>query len=127
MRDSEAERGARARAPPIRLIAKGEGGEPDYPTPWAFSARTSFLSTPDETRRGLVEAGFEVVQVHSTLDKALEFGVRSRAMVERGEKPPHRAVMLIHGEIAKEAMGNTSRALSDGKIVPIEVLSRKRP
>lgn len=108
-------------------LAKGEGGDLDYPTPWALSARTSFLSTPEETRRGLVEAGFEVVQVHSTLDKALEFGARSRAMVERGEKPPHRAVMLIHGEIAKQAMGNTSRGLSDGKIVPIEVLSRKRP
>ena len=108
-------------------LAKGEGGEPDYPTPWALSARTSFLSTPEETRRGLAEAGFEVVQVHSTLDKALEFGARSRAMVDRGEKPPHRAVMLIHGEIAKQAMGNTSRGLSDGKIVPIEVLSRKRP
>jgi SAM-dependent methyltransferase len=108
-------------------LAKGEGGDLDYPTPWALSADTSFLSTPEETQRGLQEAGFDVVRVHSTLDKALEFGVQSRAMVERGEKPPHRAVMLIHGEIAKQAMGNTSRGLSDGKIVPIEVLSRKRP
>jgi len=108
-------------------LAKGEGGNLDYPTPWALDARTSFLSTPEETRRGLLDAGFDVVQLHSTLDKALEFGTRSRALVERGEKPPHRAVMLIHGEIAKQAMGNTSRGLSEGKIVPIEVVSRKRP
>ena len=108
-------------------LAKGEGGDLDYPTPWALSARTSFLSTQEETRRGLLEAGFDVIQLHSTLDKALEFGARSRAMVERGEKPPHRAVMLMHGELAKQAMGNTSRGLSEGKIVPIEVLSRKRP
>ena len=107
-------------------LAKGEGGDLDYPTPWALSARTSFLSTQDETRRGLLEAGFDVIRTHSTLDKALEFGARSRAMVERGEKPPHRAVMLMHGELAKQAMANTSRGLSDGKIVPIEVLSRKR-
>ena len=108
-------------------VAKGEGGDLDYPTPWARSARTSFLSTPEETRGGLLEAGFDVIRVHSTLDKALAFGTRSRAAVERGEKPPHRAVMLIHGEIATQAMGNTSRGLSEGKIVPIEVLSRKRP
>jgi ubiquinone/menaquinone biosynthesis C-methylase UbiE len=108
-------------------VAKGEGGDLDYPTPWAGSARTSFLSTPEETQRGLLEAGFDVVRVHSTLDKALAFGARSRAMVERGEKPPHRAVMLIHGEIATQAMRNTARGLSEGKIIPVEVLARKRP
>ena len=31
-------------------IAKGPDGDPDYPTPWAASASTSFLSTPEETR-----------------------------------------------------------------------------
>jgi hypothetical protein len=48
-------------------------------------------------------------------------------MVERGEKPPHRAVTLIHGEIATQAMANSARGLSEGRIVPIEVLGRKRP
>ena len=107
-------------------VAKGEVGDLDYPTPWAQSARTSFLSTPDETRLGLMETGFDVILARSTLDKAIAFGSRSRAMVERGEKPPHRAVMLIHGETAKQAMANTSHGLLDGKIVPIEVLGRKR-
>jgi ubiquinone/menaquinone biosynthesis C-methylase UbiE len=108
-------------------IAKGEGADLDYPTPWASSVRTSFLSTPEETRRVLVEAGFDVVRLRSTLEEARAFGARARAMVERGEQPPHRAVMLIHGEIATQAMANTSRGLSEGRIVPIEVLGRKRP
>lgn len=107
-------------------IARGDGPEVDYPTPWAASAQTSFLSTPEETRRGLAEAGFEVLRLHSTLEQALAFGARSRAMAERGEKPPYRAVMLIHGEAAKQAMANTSRGFSEGRITPIEVLSRKR-
>jgi ubiquinone/menaquinone biosynthesis C-methylase UbiE len=107
-------------------IAKGAGRDPDYPTPWAKGAHTSFLSTPEETRSGLVEAGFDVVQLHSTLELALAFGARSRAMVERGEKPPHRAVQLIHGELATQAMANTARGLSESRIVPIEVLARKR-
>jgi hypothetical protein len=47
-------------------------------------------------------------------------------MVERGEKPPHRAVQLIHGDIAKDAMANTSRALAEQRIIPIEILGRKR-
>jgi ubiquinone/menaquinone biosynthesis C-methylase UbiE len=107
-------------------VAKGEGGNLDYPTPWAASACTSFLSTPEETRRGLLGAGFDVIRLRSTLEEARAFSVRSRAMVERGEKPPHRAVMLIHGEIASQAMANTSRGLSEGRIIPIEVLARKR-
>jgi ubiquinone/menaquinone biosynthesis C-methylase UbiE len=106
-------------------IARGEAGEPDYPTPWAASARTSFLATPEETRQGLARAGFEVVSLRSTAEEARAFGARSRALVERGEKPPHRSVMLIHGELAPQAMANTARALADGKIVPIEVLCRR--
>jgi SAM-dependent methyltransferase len=106
-------------------VAKGEGGELDYPTPWARSASTSFLSTPDETRRDLLEAGFDVIRLHSTLEEALAFGARSRAIVERGEKPPSRAVMLMHREIATQAMANVSRGLSGARIIPIEVLARK--
>ncbi|HEY3149766.1 MAG TPA: methyltransferase domain-containing protein, partial [Dongiaceae bacterium] len=105
-------------------VAKGEGRDPDYPTPWAGSARTSFLSTPEETRRCMLEAGFDVIRLRSTLEQARAFGARSRAMVARGEKPPHRAVMLIHGEIATQAMENTSRGLTEARIVPIEVLGR---
>lgn len=106
-------------------LAKGDGGELSYPTPWAANERASFLSTPEETRRGLLQAGFEVVRLQSTLEQARAFGARSRAMVERGEKPPHRAVMLIHGENASQAMANTSRGLLEAQIIPIEVLSRK--
>lgn len=107
-------------------VAQGAGGDVDYPTPWASSARTSFLSTPEETRQGLLDAGFDVLRLHSSLEEALAFGARSRAMVERGEKPPQRAVMLIHDEIAPDAMRNTARGLKDGRIVPIEVLARVR-
>jgi ubiquinone/menaquinone biosynthesis C-methylase UbiE len=108
-------------------VAQGEGGELDYPTPWASSARTSFLATPQETQRGLQGAGFDVIRLHSTLDEARAYGARSRAMVERGEKPPHRAVMLIHADIAARAIANTARGIHEGRIVPIEVLCRKRP
>ncbi len=65
-------------------VARGEGGEPDYPTAWADSARTSFLATPEETRHGLQAAGFEVLRFRSTLEKTRAFGDRSRAMVKRG-------------------------------------------
>lgn len=106
-------------------IAQGTGGEVDYPTPWAASAGTSFLSTPDDTRRDVLAAGFDVVHLHDTRQQAREFGARSRAAVERGEKPPHRAVMLMHGDVAAQAMKNTARGINEDRLVPIELLARK--
>lgn len=107
-------------------VAKGTGPDLEYPTPWAESVRTSFLATAEETQRGLEAAGFEVNQARDTLAQALAFSARSRALVERGEKPPHRAVQLVHGENAARAMANTGRALAEGGIVPIEILCRRR-
>jgi len=107
-------------------IAKGRGGDVDFPTPWARGAETSFLATADETRSGLADAGFEIVEMRDTREEAIAYGARARAIVERGGKPPHRAVQLIHGGIAKEAMANSAKAQADGRIVPIEILARKR-
>jgi ubiquinone/menaquinone biosynthesis C-methylase UbiE len=108
-------------------LAQGPGAPLDYPTPWAASAKSSFLSTPAETRRVLEAAGFEVLQFRDTAAEAKAFGARSRAMVERGEKPPHRAVQLIHGEIAAMAMKNSARGVAEGRIIPLEIVCRKRP
>lgn len=108
-------------------LAAGPGAPLDYPTPWAASANTSFLSTPEQTRRGLEAAGFEIVLLRETTAAAEAYGARSRAMVERGEKPPHRAVQLIHGEIASLAMKNSARGVAEARIIPLEILCRKRP
>jgi hypothetical protein len=81
-------------------VARGAAGDVAYPMPWAATATTSFLSTPDDTRRELGSAGFEVEQVKDVLQRAVDFGARSRALVERGGKPPYRANALIHGDIA---------------------------
>jgi hypothetical protein len=74
----------------------------------------------------LQRAGFEVEQVNNTLQRTLDFGARSRAIVERGGKPPYRANALIHGDIAAATVANVVRAHKNGSLVPIEVVARKR-
>jgi SAM-dependent methyltransferase len=106
--------------------ARGPGPAPDYPTPWANTAAASFLATPDETRRRLEADGFTVVSIRETTEQALAYGARSRALVERGEKPPHRAVGLIHGERAQTMAANVGRGVANSALVPIEVVCRKR-
>ena len=108
-------------------LALGDGGPIDYPTPWASRADESFLATPADTERGLAAAGFEVQQRRSTAEESKAFAVRSRGSVERGEKPPHRALMLMYDELVAAAMANNvARALAGGSIVPIEILTRRR-
>jgi SAM-dependent methyltransferase len=107
-------------------IARGENGDVFYPTPWAATAAQSFLSTIEDTRNGLHGAGFDVELVNSDLQRVLDFGARSRAMVERGEKPPYRANALFHGETGSETLANVARGYKDGSLVPIDVVARKR-
>jgi len=106
-------------------VARGHGPEPDYPTPWAADSAASFLWTPQQTREGLAAAGFEVLRLQSTRAQALAFAARSREAVARGEQPPHRAVLLVHADIAATAMTNSARALAEDRIEPIELLVKK--
>jgi len=106
-------------------IARGSGPEVDYPTPWANSARTSFLATPDETRAGLVAAGFENVRIDDKRAQSAAYGARSRALVEQGGKPLHRAIYIVHGALAGTLIANSARGIQEGRTLPIEVVCRR--
>ncbi len=107
--------------------AQGPGGAPDYPTPWARTAASSFLATEAETRANLEACGFAIESLRETTEAALAYGARSRRLVEAGGKPLHRAVSLIHGALAEDAAANSARALKEGRAVPIELLCRAVP
>ena len=106
-------------------VVQGPGGEQDYPTPWARTASSSFLATPAETLANLAASGFTIESLRETTEAALAYAARSRAVVEAGGKPPHRAVSLIHRALAGEAIANSARALRERRTVPIEIVCRK--
>ena len=106
-------------------IAQGPGGAPAYPTPWARTAEFELPGDAATDPRWPRGGGLHRLEPARDHRESLAYGARSRAMVERGEQPPHRAVMLIHGEIAKDAMANTARGLAEGCLVPIEVRCTK--
>ena len=106
-------------------VVQGPGGEPDYPTPWARTAATSFLATEAETRENLAASGFAIEHLRDTTEASFAWGARARATVETGGKPPHRAVALIHGALADEILASTGPALGERRTVPIEIVCRK--
>ena len=106
-------------------VVQGPGGEQAYPAPWARTAASSFLATADETRENVAASGFAIESVRETTEAAFAYAARSRATVEAGGKPPHRAVSLILGALAEEAIANSGRGLRDRCAVPIELICRK--
>jgi hypothetical protein len=64
--------------------------------------------------------------VKNGLQRALDFGTQSRAIVQRGDKPPCRADAVIHGDIADATLKNVARGYQDGTLIPLEVVARKR-
>jgi SAM-dependent methyltransferase len=106
-------------------LARGGGAEPEYPLPWAATPATSFLSTPEDTRRGLESTGFEVVECHDHTAKNEAYAARARATLKAGGQHPHRAIPLIHGDRARAVMTNSSRGVSEGRLIPIEIFARK--
>ena len=106
-------------------IAQGPGGQIEYPTPWARTSASSFLASPEETRAGLEASGFTISSMRDTLEENRDYGARAKEIADRGEKPPHRSVKLIHGDIAGAAMSNTAAGQKNGLILPIEIVCEK--
>jgi sarcosine/dimethylglycine N-methyltransferase len=105
-------------------LCAGGGGEWIYPVPWAETAATSFLATPDEMRADLLAAGFEIVSFHDTTAETLPATVRNRERLER-EGLPALGTHLILGERLREMQINSARNQEAGRGRTIEALVRK--
>jgi SAM-dependent methyltransferase len=94
-----------------------------FPVPWAASGETSFLTTPDETRALLEDAGFEVTQVEDRTGFALEFFEQIGSAA--GNPPSALGIHLLMGESASERLGNVVTNIRSGRIAPVEMLARR--
>ena len=106
-------------------VVQGPGGEPDYPTPWARTAASSFLASVAETRANLAASGFTIESLHESTKAAFAYAARSRESVEAGGKPLHRAISLIHPELAEAIVANAGRALRERRAVGVDIVCRK--
>jgi SAM-dependent methyltransferase len=107
-------------------LALGPAGvEPDYPTPWAETAASSFLMTQPDTEAGLKAAGFTISRSDIMTPQAKAYGVKLKEIADRGGKSPSRAVELVHGEATAEIAPNMARAMTERRIVPIEIFCTK--
>ncbi|HXC28440.1 MAG TPA: methyltransferase domain-containing protein [Stellaceae bacterium] len=105
-------------------LCRGEDGDFRFPVPWAETAATSFLVTPDEMRRQLTDAGFEIALFHDTTAETMPATIRNRERLER-DGPGALGTHLILGERLVEMQINSARNQEAGLGRTIEALVRK--
>lgn len=101
------------------------GEEPiAYPVPWAESADTSHLTTPDEMLGLLEAAGFDVFETEDRSDFALEFFKQTLAAA--GDGPPPLGLHLFMGESAPVKFRNMLQNVEQGRIAVVQMLARRK-
>ena len=105
-------------------ILQGPGGGVVYPTPWANDRSTSFLATPEEMRRLLATAGFQIESWRDTTDAARVFFETALARsAERG--PPPLGLHLLLPDFRPRAE-NMLQNLAGDRLAVVEIICRKR-
>ena len=101
-------------------------GDIVYPVPWAETAETSYVASPEETREFLQGAGFEVLEIENRRDFALQFFHQRLAGVDGGGTPPL-GLHLVMGETWREKFKNTLANTEAGRIAPVQMIARRTP
>jgi len=104
------------------VMIAGESDLP-YPMPWAQTAETSFVETPDIYRRLLGAAGFTIEREENRRAFVLDLAREMRAKIERDGLPALNQHVLLGSE-AKVRLGNVMATLEKGTIAPIEMIAR---
>lgn len=106
------------------LCAGPNRGALVFPVPWAETAATSFLATPDEMHADLAAAGFEIASFRDTSADTLPATRRNRERLER-DGPPALGTHLIMGERLVQMQINSARNAEEGRVATVEALVRK--
>jgi SAM-dependent methyltransferase len=105
-------------------VLQGPGGAIRFPVPWARDPSISHLVTPEELRRLLTSAGFEIASWRDTTAAGREwFAELARRLRESGP-PPLGFSLLLGPEFAAMAE-NQRRNLEEGRIALVEAVCRR--
>lgn len=99
-------------------------GEFAYPVPWASTADSSFLASPDEVAAALEAVGFAVEVTSDRTSSAKEFFDRLRSQAASG--PPPLGLHLLMGPETPTKVANMIKNVEAGLCGPWEVIARKR-
>ena len=107
-------------------IMRTQPGELAYPVPWAASASGSALSSPEDYKASLEQAGFTIVAERDRRQFAVEFFARLKARAQGGDGPPPLGIHILMGETAPLKVRNMIDNIARELIAPVELIAEKR-
>lgn len=106
-------------------ILQGEGGEVLFPVPWASQASLSHLARPEEMKRLLEGAGFEVRHWRDTSAAGLAWFQAGLERARKGQRPLL-GLHLVMGPAAPQLLENMVHNLGERRIVICEIACRRK-
>lgn len=97
-----------------------------YPAPWAASAKTSFLKSPEDMRKLLHDAGFSLDYEENRGAMAKAFFQKAAAGSAGSGGPPPLGVHIVLGAEAPLKIKNTMENITAGRMAPVIMIARKR-
>jgi SAM-dependent methyltransferase len=95
-----------------------------FPVPWARTAETSFLITPQELRSLLEASGFRITHWEETTAAAREWFASLARRIQQSGLPPLGFHVLLGSDFPAMAQ-NQRRNLEEGRIVLAQVVAKK--
>jgi len=105
-------------------VLAGPSGPVVFPVPWARTAESSFLATPEQLRELLERAGFTVASWSDTTDAARTWFVSLAEKIRKEGLSPLGFHVLLGPDFQAMAQ-NQRRNLEEGRIVLAQVVARK--
>ena len=99
-------------------IVAGEGGEPDFPVPWADRPEYSHLITSDRLRMAIGTSGFEIEQWHDLTGQAAAMMQTLLAL------PPSPIGLQAFVPDFEPKANNLTAALADGRLRAVQGVAR---
>ncbi len=94
-----------------------------FPLPWAETAETSHLTTPDEMKTLLSDAGFEIKEEEDRTEMGINF--LRKGLAASADGPPPLGVNLVMGASTPEKFKNVLDSMEKGRIAPVIMVARK--
>jgi hypothetical protein len=98
-------------------------GDLAFPLPWASSAATSFVASPDSYEASLAATGFEVLHTEDRTSAVLDFMIEAAQRAESGDGPPPLGLHLLMGPDAGSKLINLVASLENGVLAPYEMIA----
>ena len=106
-------------------VMRIENGELAYPVPWATEKSTSQVSTPEQYKQALSDAGFEVNKENIRRDFALDFFEQLRKKTQANGGPPPLGLHTLMKESTALKIKNMIENITKNYIAPVEIIVRK--